>query len=162
MDAANRHPQLLSYDGRETLGRNFKGTTDVLVADRAAIRARQPGLGMRLLFELKKKLADSDVIQAQASLLLANLHSPETRPMMVSLEHGLRHMHSVAPHNLAIAECAGIPSVQSYCFSGAWKRSLISCGCTLLISCFAFSPSAFFPAAFMRDREPPDMKDACT
>ena len=96
VDAANRHPQLLSYDGLETLGRNFRGTTDVLVANRSAIRARQPGLGMRLLFKLKKVIKDSDVIHAQASLLLANLHSPDTRPMLVSLELGpgtLNGMH---------------------------------------------------------------------
>lgn len=92
VDAANRHPQLLSYDGLETLGRNFRGTTDVLVANRSAVRALQPERGMRLLFELKKEVTKSDVIKAQARLLLANLHSPDSRPMMVSLEHGQSHI----------------------------------------------------------------------
>ena len=92
VDAANHYPKLLSYDGMETLGRNFRGTTNVVVADRVAIRARLPGRGMRLLFELKKKLEDRDIIQAQASLLLANLHSPELRPVMVSAKHGLSHV----------------------------------------------------------------------
>ena len=31
VDAADLYPQLLSYDGLDTLGRNFRGTTDVVV-----------------------------------------------------------------------------------------------------------------------------------
>ena len=84
-----RHLQLLSFDGKETLGFNFKGTTDVLVATRAAIRCLAPNLKMRLLFTLKKNVTESAIYQAQLSLLLANLHSPETKPAMVSLESGL-------------------------------------------------------------------------
>ena len=104
VDAGNHHPHLLSYDGLETLGRNFRGTTDVLVADSSAVRALQPELRMRLLFELKKGVVNSDVIRAQASLVLANLLSPDTRPMMVSLEHGLSHV-TVYAHALASIPC---------------------------------------------------------
>ena len=88
VDAA-RDPQLLSYDGLETLGRKFKGTTDVLLASRSAIRTLQPELGMQLLFQLKKAFVRADVFKAQASMLLANLHSPESRPMLVSLDLSL-------------------------------------------------------------------------
>ncbi len=93
VDAANEHPHMLSYDGVETLGCSFKGTTDVLVATRSAIRAFKPWLGICLLFGLKKKLSEPDVREAEACLLLANIHSTEIRPVMVSLEPGLSHMH---------------------------------------------------------------------
>lgn len=87
---AAKHPQLLTYySGSETLGRKFKGTTDVVLADRMAIRTFQPERGLRLLFELKKAVEKADVIQAQASMLLANVHSPELRPMMVSPDPSL-------------------------------------------------------------------------
>jgi len=84
VDAA-RHPQLLSYDARETLGRIFKGTTAVLLASRAAIRLDEPEREMQLLFELKKAVSKANMIQAQATMLLANLHSPESRPLLVCL-----------------------------------------------------------------------------
>ena len=88
VDAA-KYPQLLSYDGLETLGRSFKGTTDVLLASRAAIRLSQPERKMLLLFELQKTISKYDMIQAQAIMLLANLHSPESRPLLVCLEFRL-------------------------------------------------------------------------
>ena len=84
MDAANLNPYLLSYDGLETLGRTFRGTTDVVVADRVAVRTRCPQMGLRVLFKLKKAITDSDVVPARARVLLANLHSPDNRPVMVS------------------------------------------------------------------------------
>ena len=87
-------PQLLSFDGLETLGFNFRGTTDVLVATRAAIRNDVPNKRMLLLFELKKKVTTSAVYQASIKVLLANLHSPETKPAMVSLESCLNLLHS--------------------------------------------------------------------
>lgn len=104
VDAA-KDQDLLSFAGSETLGFNFKGTTDVLVAIREAIKDLLPNRGMLLLIELKKQLTSTAVLQAQARLLLANLHSPETRPVMVSLDFGLSLMHSGRSHNITSA-CA--------------------------------------------------------
>lgn len=82
VDAA-KHPQLLNYDGRATLGHKFVGTTDVAVADCAAVHFFTPQLGLRLLFELKKHVTLAALIQAQAILLCANLNSPDTKPAVV-------------------------------------------------------------------------------
>ena len=98
---AARHPELLMYDGLETLGRKFKGTTDVVLANRSAIRTLQPERGLRLLFKLKKAVEKADVIQVQASMLLANVHSPELRPMMVSPDPSVSQCKSVAPDMFA-------------------------------------------------------------
>ena len=100
VDAASE-PELLSFVGSETLGFNFKGTTDVLVATRTAILNCAPDLEMRLLFKLKKESPGSALNQARLSLLLANLHSPVTKPAMVSLESGLSLIRSVTSRKLA-------------------------------------------------------------
>ena len=92
VDAAKTYPHLLCYYGLEDLGQNFTGTTDMLVADRSAVRAHAPPLGMRVLFHVTKEVADSDHIQAEAKLLISNLLSPEERPVMVSCLHYLWHL----------------------------------------------------------------------
>lgn len=84
VDAANRHPQLLTCDAHLSLGRKFRGTTDAVVCSRSAVSGNVPALGMHMLFELKKgDIIHDDVIQAMVSLMLANLHAPSLRPMMV-------------------------------------------------------------------------------
>lgn len=97
VDAA-KDPQLLSFAGMETLGFNFKGTTDVVVATCEAIRGLLPNQGIRLLFDLKKEVTKLTAFQAQARLLLANLHSLKARPVMVSLKSDLSLMHSGTSH----------------------------------------------------------------
>ena len=100
VDAAKNN-QLLNYPSLEKLGFNFKGTTDVLVATRTAILNSTPNVEMLLLLKLKKKSPGSALNQARLSLLLANLHSPKTKPAMVSLESGLSLIRSVTSHKLA-------------------------------------------------------------
>ena len=99
VDAAD-DPHLLSYDTQETLGFNFRGTTDVLVATRTAIRSRTPEMHMLLLFDLKKNITKPAVLQASVRLILANLHSPKTKPAMVSPESCLNFIQSGIPHKL--------------------------------------------------------------
>lgn len=81
---ADQHRDLLSHEGAEQLGFNFKDTTDVLVTERMSSRIRQPWLNMRLLFRAKKEVEDHDIIKVQASVLLANIRSEDTKPVMVS------------------------------------------------------------------------------
>ena len=82
VDAANHFPTLLSYDG-SALGRKLTGTTDVVVVSRGTVKGHQKEVGLVLLFELRKKVDAASVAQAQLGLLLANIHSPELRPVMV-------------------------------------------------------------------------------
>ena len=84
IDAANHHPHLLACDAHLSLGRNFRGTTDVAVCNKTAVKGNVPALGLRLLYELKKGSVSRDsVTRAIASLMLANIHSPSLRPMLV-------------------------------------------------------------------------------
>ncbi len=83
VDASNQLPNFLGYDATETLGYEFSGTASVVAIDRSAIEALEPQKGMDLLLDLRKRVTRGDVIQAQAKLLLANLHAPERRPVLV-------------------------------------------------------------------------------
>ena len=81
VDAAQDYPELLSGP---MLGYNITAaTTDVLAADRSAVSAGSPQKAMRLLVDIRRTIARSDVDQAQARLLLGNLRSPESRPVLV-------------------------------------------------------------------------------
>ncbi len=84
VDTVEEHPRLLLYYGLSTLGFEFDGTTDLAVANKSAIRVGKPELGLRLLFDLRKTITKSDIMKAQARVLLGNLLSPDQRPMMVS------------------------------------------------------------------------------
>ncbi len=92
VDAAKDYPHLLCYYGLEDFDQNLTGTTDLLVADCSAVKARVPQLGMRVLFHVTKEIKDLDHTQAEARLLLANLLSAEERPMVVGLLHYLWHL----------------------------------------------------------------------
>ena len=85
VDAAKQYPNLLSYDSSQTLGYDFRGTADFLLTEKGACICFKPMLGMRLLLDISKEVTYRKLIQAQAKLLLANLHVPERRPVMVSL-----------------------------------------------------------------------------
>ena len=89
VDAAHDYPELLSYHGKQLLGYNFEGTTDVLVAKRSAIRAHLPVKGARVLFDLRKHVTDSDLVHAQVRTVLANLHAQAEKPVVVSFPHHL-------------------------------------------------------------------------
>ncbi len=80
VNAAKDYPELLSC---YALGYNISATTDVLAADATALRAGKPQTGMRLLMDIKEAVAASDIRQGQARVLLGNLHSPESRPVLV-------------------------------------------------------------------------------
>ena len=83
VETANTHPRLLSSDTRNNLGRNCRGNTDVVVADRGAVKAHLPQLWLHLLFELKKAIKPGHVYQAMARLIVANILCPELQPVMV-------------------------------------------------------------------------------
>ena len=87
VDTAKDHPHLLQYFGLCTLGFDFDGTIDVVVTHRQAIALGKPERGLRLLFDLREIVTESDIIRAQAKVLLANLLSPEQRPALVSSKH---------------------------------------------------------------------------
>ena len=84
VDAANDYPELLSFDGLELLGFDFKGTANVLMADGAAVRDSKPRKGMRLLFVIREKIVPCDVNSAKATLVLGNIHNPDNMPIVVS------------------------------------------------------------------------------
>ena len=90
VDAAHNYPELLSYYGVRALGYNIEATTDVLVAKRSAVRAHLPVKGARVLFALRKQVADSDLVHAQVRTVLANLHAEAEKPVVVSFAHHLR------------------------------------------------------------------------
>ena len=125
VDAA-RDPGFLTLAGSETLGFDFKGSTDVLVASRLAILNCAPDLEMRLLFKLQKKSPGAALNQARLSVLLANLHSPETKPALVSLESGLSLMRSVTSHKLASMQ--GVNGIMIvFCFAPEMPAKYQAC-----------------------------------
>ena len=83
-------PDLLSYSGKYALGYNLGATTDVLVAKRSAVRTLLPAKGAQVLFDLRKQVTDSDLIHGEVRLVLANLHAPAEKPVVVSSAHHLR------------------------------------------------------------------------
>ncbi|CAL5225924.1 g8717 [Coccomyxa viridis] len=83
VDAATKEPHLLSYDSSQTLGYEFRGTAAVLLTEKQTRMCFKPMLCAHLLLEVNKELTDRNVIQAQAKLLLANMHDPERRPVLV-------------------------------------------------------------------------------
>ena len=81
-----KHPSMLSLEGPSLIGHNLIGTTDVAIVTRQAHRQQKPQMGLLIMFELKKKALDSRcAYQASASLIAATIHSPDERPVMVSL-----------------------------------------------------------------------------
>ena len=87
---ATRNPQLLDYPALQTLGFDFEGTTDVLVAERSAVRAHQPEKGARVLLDIRRTITGSEIVDAEARLVLANLHAPNEKPIMVRSANSLR------------------------------------------------------------------------
>ena len=90
VDAANRHPSMLSYDCEPTLGKNVRGTTDVVICTRGSVKTFSPQIGIKLAMELKKKVDSAAIAQARATLLLANFHAPHLKPVVVSCEYFLK------------------------------------------------------------------------
>ena len=76
---------MLSYHAQHVLGLKVNGTTDVAICSRDSVAGESPQLGLSLLLELKKKRSSEATVQARATLLMANLHSPDSRPILVSL-----------------------------------------------------------------------------
>ena len=87
---ATGDPHLLSYAGLRKLGFNFKASTDILVAKRITVRAHQPGKGARVLFDIRRAVTGADIVDAEAKLVLANLHAPDEKPIMMRPAHSLR------------------------------------------------------------------------
>ena len=82
VDAA-KDARMLNTNCSETLGRDFRGTTDVIITERSAIKVHHPQSAIHAAFELKKKVAHDDSYQAKATLLCCNIHSPKTKPVVV-------------------------------------------------------------------------------
>ncbi|CAL5227791.1 g10813 [Coccomyxa viridis] len=76
-------PDLLSYSGKYALGYNLGATTDVLVAKRSAVRTLLPAKGAQVLFDLRKQVTSPDLIHGEIRLVLANLHAPAEKPVVV-------------------------------------------------------------------------------
>ncbi len=83
VDAA-RDPELLSYSGLRKFGYNCKGTTDLLVAKRSAVKAHHPEKGAQMLFDIRTTVTDNALRHAEVRVLLANLHAPAEKPVVVS------------------------------------------------------------------------------
>ena len=86
VDAA-RNPELLSYAGLRKFGHNCKGTTDLMVAKRSAVKAHHLEKGTRMLFDFRTKVTDADLMHAEVRALLANLHAPAEKPVVVRSIH---------------------------------------------------------------------------
>ena len=131
VEAAEQHPHLLMYYGLSTLGFDCDGTTDLAVANKSAIRVSKPELGLQLLFDLRKTITESDVMRAQARVLLGNLLSPDQRPALVNPKraHTCAKLFPIAVHrqpSCAPLDCS-IMTIQS-CIS-CWH----DCSTTLLL-----------------------------
>ena len=74
---------LLTQVSMHTLGYNFKGTTDIILCSRNAVRSRIYTSGMRVLLEVKKAPVYDDSYQAMVILLLANSLNPKFKPVVV-------------------------------------------------------------------------------
>ena len=98
VDAATKEPHLLSYDSSQTLGYEFRGTAAVLLTEKQTRMCFKPMLCAHLLLEVNKELTDRNVIQAQAKLLLANMHDPERRPVLVSRFMDVPHSMCMKGH----------------------------------------------------------------
>ncbi|KAK9810832.1 hypothetical protein WJX73_010692 [Symbiochloris irregularis] len=80
---ASDNSTLLSTDCSNVLGKVFRGTTKVLISDRSAISVQHPQSRSYIAWELKKKIAAADYLQAKVTLLCSNIHSPKTKPVVV-------------------------------------------------------------------------------
>lgn len=78
-----RAKELLTQVSKHTLGYNFKGTTDIILCSRNAVRSHIYTSGMRVLLEVKKAPVHDDSYQAMVILLLANSLSPNFKPVVV-------------------------------------------------------------------------------
>ncbi len=74
---------LLTHVSMHTLGYNFKGTTDMVLCSRNAVRSNIHTSGMRVLLEVKKAPVHDDSHQAMVILLLANSLNPKFKPVVV-------------------------------------------------------------------------------
>ena len=83
VNAAVTEPSMLTYYSEATLGFIFRGTSDVAICTGRSVLDMSPELGLKVLLELKKLKGREAFTQARATLLLANLHSPEERPIVV-------------------------------------------------------------------------------
>ena len=74
---------MLSYHSETVLDIKVRGTTDVAICTRTSVLGYSPQLGLKVLFELKKSAGKEAATQARITLFLANLHSPNQRPIVV-------------------------------------------------------------------------------
>ena len=83
VNAAVTEPSMLSCCSETILDINVRGTTDVAICTRLSVLAHAPQIGLKVLFKLKKSAGKEANTQARITLLLANLHSPKERPIVV-------------------------------------------------------------------------------
>ncbi len=89
MNTAADFPHLLDFDAHETpLGITFEDfTAEVAFITTSALMAGQPQRGLVVLFDIHQHIEGNIPYAARAKLLLANMKSPDTRPVIVSLAH---------------------------------------------------------------------------
>lgn len=68
-----------------SLGFNFRGTADIALCSRNAVRSFIYTSGMRVLLVVKKAPEQDDTYQAMVILLLANILSPKFKPVLTDL-----------------------------------------------------------------------------
>lgn len=80
-------PNLLTVTDREDVTdfRSIAGTSDIAIITRASHRLHVERRGLCILFELKKpdKMNKKATYQALCQVVLANIHSPELKPVVV-------------------------------------------------------------------------------
>ncbi|CAL5225911.1 g8702 [Coccomyxa viridis] len=86
VNTARDYPELLNFFRPEPSLYDFYGTTDVAVVQRSAVRARQPEKGLLVLFDISRDISEVDHAKAMMRVLVANLKSPETRPIVVKTD----------------------------------------------------------------------------
>lgn len=79
-----KYRQLLDCNATTTLGNKFRGNTDVAVVSLQSERLGAPEIGLEVMFELKKgKPTPEHARQAMTALLIGNLKSTDSKPIMV-------------------------------------------------------------------------------
>jgi hypothetical protein len=85
LEGGNKRKGLLSivdHSGR-LYYQKINGNVDAAIVTRASVEVQLPRTGLCILFELKKAVESSAIFQAMGQLLLANVHSPDWRPVVI-------------------------------------------------------------------------------
>ena len=73
------------HDDRHLISPRCLGDSQSIKIVSLTHRAGRPEKGLVLLFDIRQHLTPEDVYSSRTRLLLANLHSPEEKPVVVGL-----------------------------------------------------------------------------